>query len=72
MSRHPFILLLSLLLLAVCSLLVSLATGSIATDFRELASALLGDEQGLAGRVVLELRWPRAAAAFVTGGLPAA
>ena len=62
-------LLLSLLLLAVCSLLASLLTGSVETDFRQLAGVLLGDEQGLAGRVVLELRWPRAAAAFVTGGL---
>ena len=69
MSERPFILLPSLLLLALCSLLVSLVTGSVETNFRELAAALLGDEPGLAGRVVLELRWPRAAAAFVTGGL---
>ncbi len=69
MSERPFILLLSLILLAIGSLLVSLATGSVETNFRELAGILLGDDQGLAGRVVRELRWPRAAAAFVSGGL---
>ena len=69
MTIRPLILLLSLLLLAAGSLLVSLATGSVETDLRQLAGALFGDEPGLAGRVILELRWPRAAAAFVTGGL---
>ena len=69
MTIRPLILLLSLLLLAAGSLLLSLATGSVETDLQQLAGALFGDEPGLAGRVILELRWPRAAAAFVTGGL---
>ena len=69
MSLRPFPLLLTLLLLAAGSLLASLATGSVETNLSQLAGILFGDGQGLAGRVVLELRWPRAAAAFVTGGL---
>jgi len=67
MSLRPFPLLLTLLLLAAGSLLASLATGSVETNLSQLAGILFGDGQGLAGRVVLELRWPRAAAAFVTG-----
>jgi iron complex transport system permease protein len=69
MTVRPLPLLLSLLLLAACSLLFSLVTGSMETGFRQLADALFGDEPELAGRVILELRWPRAAAAFITGGL---
>jgi iron complex transport system permease protein len=69
MTVRPLPLLLSLLVLAACSLLFSLVTGSMETGFRQLADALFGDEPGLAGRVILELRWPRAAAAFITGGL---
>ena len=69
MTVRPFPLFLLLSLLACCSLLLSLASGSIETSLRDLAGILLGDGQGLAGQVVRELRWPRAAAAFVTGGL---
>jgi iron complex transport system permease protein len=69
MTVRPFPLYLLLSLLAGCSLLLSLASGSMETNLRDLAGILLGDEQGLAGQVVRELRWPRAAAAFVTGGL---
>jgi iron complex transport system permease protein len=69
MTVRPFPLFLLLSLLAGCSLLLSLASGSMETSLRDLAGILLGDEQGLAGQIVRELRWPRAAAAFVTGGL---
>jgi heme-degrading monooxygenase HmoA len=56
MTVRPFPLFLLLSLLAGCSLLLSLASGSMETSLRDLAGILLGDEQGLAGQVVRELR----------------
>ena len=58
-----------LLLLALASLLVSLVSGSVSIGWQELLAVLSGADDGLAAQVILELRWPRAVAAFTTGAL---
>jgi len=64
------LLLLGLLLLALCSLLLSLTSGTVSTDWHDLALALYhGDDGAITTRVITDLRWPRSAAAFTTGGL---
>ena len=66
---RPLILFPLLFILTLVSLLFSLATGSVDINGHELLALLSGDTSGLAAQVVLELRWPRAAAAFTTGAL---
>jgi len=63
------LILLALLLLALASLLTSLASGSVSVSWQELQSVLSGEGSELARQVILELRWPRAVAAFTTGAL---
>ena len=58
-----------LLLLTLISLLVSLLSGSVAISWQELLAVLSGNGDELTTQVVLELRWPRAIAAFTTGAL---
>ncbi len=66
-------LLLTLLLLAISALLLSLMVGSVTVAPAELPSILFGqggDEAGSMSReIVLQLRLPRALAAFAVGGL---
>ena len=68
---RPVTLLTTLLLLTLASLLFSLTTGSIAISWQELLAIFSGTDSGngLAGQVVMELRWPRTVAAFITGAL---
>lgn len=58
-----------LALAAVLSLLLALQTGSLALSSGEVWAALLGEGDGLAAEVVLNLRLPRALSAFACGGL---
>jgi iron complex transport system permease protein len=58
-----------LLFLALASLLISLSSGSVSVSWQELQSVLSGGGGELARQVILELRWPRAVAAFTTGAL---
>jgi len=58
-----------LVLLALAAFLASLLTGSIDTGWRDLYTVISGEAQELGTRVILDLRWPRAAAAFVAGAL---
>jgi iron complex transport system permease protein len=58
-----------LLVLALVSLLISLASGSVSVSWQALPSVLSGDGDELAKQVIMELRWPRAVAAFTTGAL---
>ena len=58
-----------LLVLALVSLLISLASGSVSVSWQALLSVLSGDGDELAKQVIMELRWPRAVAAFTTGAL---
>ena len=53
----------------VLSSTYALLAGSITIELWQLAGVLLGDETGLPQRVVLELRLPRAVAAFTVGAL---
>jgi iron complex transport system permease protein len=61
----------TLLLLTVASLLFSLASGSVAVSWQELLAIFthVDSGNGLVEQVVMELRWPRTAAAFTTGAL---
>jgi iron complex transport system permease protein len=56
-------------LLAVAALAASLGIGSLAIPPASVWAAITGDETGTAARVVLDLRLPRALAAFAVGGL---
>jgi iron complex transport system permease protein len=66
---RPLALFASLLLLSILSILFSMASGSMPIGWHELLSAVHGDGHGLASRVLIDLRWPRTAAAYVTGAL---
>lgn len=66
---RPLILFPLLFILTIVSLLFSLSTGSVDIGWHKLLAVLSGDNSDLAAQVVLELRWPRAAAAFTTGAL---
>jgi iron complex transport system permease protein len=68
-SRHPCLLFTLLVLLSIASLLFSMVSGSMDLGWQGLLSAMHGDGQDLASRVLFDLRWPRTAAAFVTGAL---
>jgi len=58
-----------LLTLTLASLLVSLVSGSVSIGGNELLAVLAGTGDTLATQVILELRGPRAVAAFTTGAL---
>ncbi|MGB5438984.1 MAG: iron chelate uptake ABC transporter family permease subunit, partial [Gammaproteobacteria bacterium] len=66
---RPVILFTALLLATLASFLFSLSSGTVDISWRELLAAPGTDMPGLAERVVIELRWPRTAAAFTTGAL---
>jgi len=66
---RPLILFPLLLTLTIVSLFFSLSTGSVDIDWQNFLAALSGNNNDLAAQVVMELRWPRAAAAFTTGAL---
>jgi iron complex transport system permease protein len=59
----------SLFLLSILCITLSMASGSMPIGWQELLSAVHGDDNGLASRVLFDLRWPRTAAAYVTGAL---
>ncbi len=62
-------LLAGLALLSAGSLAISLLSGSIDTDLDSLLTVLAGSSDELSRQIVMELRWPRTAAAFVTGAM---
>jgi iron complex transport system permease protein len=66
---RPLTLLALLLVLALLSLLLSLVSGSVAIGWQDLLAVLSGDGDALATQLIMELRWPRAVAAFTTGAL---
>jgi iron complex transport system permease protein len=59
----------ALTLLVMIGFGVSLLSGSIDTGWRDLAAVVTDDAQALGTRVILDLRWPRSVAAFITGAL---
>jgi len=66
--RRAFLILATLMLLALASFWTALAAGSIAVEAGDVLSALLG-QPAPGADVVLQLRLPRALAAFACGGL---
>ncbi len=66
---RPLALFMSLFLLSSISIMFSMANGSMPIGWHDLLSAIHGDGHGLASRVLIDLRWPRTAAAYVTGAL---
>jgi iron complex transport system permease protein len=69
MTRRPQLLLITLVLLVISSLLLSLTSGTVGTGWHDLLALYRGEADTVTTRVMLELRWPRSAAAFTTGGL---
>ncbi|MDR2838500.1 MAG: iron ABC transporter permease, partial [Azonexus sp.] len=68
-SRHrAFLILVSLALLALASIALALMAGSYRMTPAEVLAALFGDADG-GSQIVLQLRLPRALAAFACGGL---
>ena len=65
----PLFLFITLLALTLAGFAYSLTSGSIEIGLHELAAALFDADPGLHAQVILELRWPRSAAAFITGAL---
>jgi iron complex transport system permease protein len=63
------LLLATLFLLALCCTVLSLLSGSFATGWGDLLAALSGNADQTTSAIILELRWPRTAAAFVTGAM---
>ena len=66
--RRALLVLLSLLFLAMTSLLVALAMGSLSLPLAEVLAMLAGDDNA-ARAIVFSLRLPRALAALACGGL---
>jgi iron complex transport system permease protein len=66
---RPLALFALLFLLSSISIVFSMASGSMPIGWHDLLSAIHADGQGLATRILIDLRWPRTAAAYVTGAL---
>lgn len=58
-----------LALLSALALMLAITLGSASVGLSEVGAVLLGQGDGLARTLILELRVPRAMAAFTTGGL---
>ncbi len=67
--RRALLILLALAALAMASVLLALAAGSIRIPLREVLSALFEGSASVHGEVVRSLRLPRALAGFACGGL---
>ena len=66
---RPVLILAVLALLAISSLAFSLLTGSYALNIDDVFAALSGTADTVTRQIIVDLRWPRTAAAFVTGAL---
>ena len=67
--RRALLILAALAILALVSMALALVAGSIAIPLRDVAGALFGDGDAIAGEVVRSLRLPRALSGFACGGL---
>lgn len=67
--RHALLILLLLGLAALASIMVSLSVGNLSLTLGDILRALSGEDTGLAGEVVRNLRLPRTMAGFACGGL---
>lgn len=69
MITRPAPLLLSLTALSFLSLLFALHSGSVTIEWYQIWAALTGHQTGTVQDVILQLRLPRAATAFITGAM---
>lgn len=67
--RHALLILLLLGLAALASIMASLSVGNLPLSLGDILRALSGEDTGLAGEVVRNLRLPRTMAGFACGGL---
>lgn len=58
-----------LIILAPVSLLLAMTTGSIDYSVKQLLASLLMTDNSTTHTIIWQLRWPRTASAFATGGL---
>lgn len=68
-NKHQLPLLMGLSGLSLCSLLIAVLVGSVAISPFDAWTIVTGEADPLISTLVLELRLPRALAAFATGGL---
>jgi iron complex transport system permease protein len=69
MLMHTTRLLVLLILLVICSAVISLLSGSVDSGWRDLLAAVSGAGDNTTATVIVELRWPRTVTAFTTGAL---
>ncbi|MDH5445936.1 MAG: iron ABC transporter permease [Gammaproteobacteria bacterium] len=69
MNHRAISLLITLSLISIGCLLLALYAGSLSISWPEIISSFYVEQKTMAQQLVLELRLPRAAAAFITGGL---
>lgn len=67
--QRPLLLLLTLVLLAVISFVVSIASGSVSINLMDIGQLLITPEQSPQARIIQDIRLPRSLAAFITGAL---
>ncbi|MBL4573536.1 MAG: iron ABC transporter permease [Gammaproteobacteria bacterium] len=68
-AQKQILLLISLTVLSLASIVFSLLSGSVDITVTQLAQGIFSSEPSLNSQVLQEIRIPRTAAAFVTGGL---
>ena len=69
LSPRLFLLALLLIILAVFSIFFSLISGSVDIGLVRVVDIILGDSDGMQGRVIMELRLPRVISGFLVGGM---
>ncbi len=67
--QHTLIFFIGLVLLAIGAIVLAAFVGSMQVSFADMMATLGGGGSDVNRMVILELRLPRAAAAFVVGGL---
>jgi len=63
------LLFLILIVISLLSMVLAMAVGSVTVSAAELWAIWSGNSDDIKATIVMELRWPRAVAGFVTGGL---
>ena len=71
LSLSPRVIALFLLLILISSfcVLYSLTSGSVDIGLARVVEIILGDNEGMQGKVIMELRLPRVLSGFLVGGM---
>lgn len=69
LSPRLFLLSLLIIILALFSIIFSLTSGSVDIGLARVVDIILGDSDGIQGRVIMELRLPRVISGFLVGGM---